>query len=939
MSLLRPSSSSRPLASCRCNHSGRVQKLQSIRPVVCCTKTTSGLVLPRGMYPLHTSILVKSAWVVDFPADTAEEATKDLVLEHNPSKNIKFMSPWFWIINYLGKDLLKIPPPDATGVIPPNTEGVIRVLFESTFDADPPPMKRTLDDRADFDLEEATTKKPRSNISQPPFMRVVPGDDPTAPVNLPEPSAPFPFNSRRIVFVDKTRFIPELDELLDNNVGCIIPLPHGTGKSTIAKMMVTWVDCGETSDIATKKACLESMAIGQVEQDYYLAHVAAPRPFCSAGQCPCLVFDFANINVSLVDAIPREINLYLCDTMKTFVGKYRKVLGQVEFTKQQLGDPVKMIRKIFEQAYIRLTNGRKIFIVVDHWDAPVLKSLTSGHESATKTTADKLAMFIDALTALNASKRRKAKLLVLGNLPRLESDTELHTTALKNISSLRSLAGAFEVTKAELRNLFSVLGHGRRMSLDAGDLGLEHRLGAFTPSNVTRDAGLVQGANFNLTLHYAASVLKLDNEHRNLSNPPFLVAISERAKSLLEQSSLRWGHKMVVAPLDDTAHKLVDFDKREEVLWRLFLYLGALKITSQVAVPDPMWILELASPFAEHQLFSQYRPISPGNETPREIQLRALFERNPIPMARALARLLSLIPIFDLYDMNEAVLQAIFSIYMNDDERKYIDSYFPQLCLFTNSKEPTHDARRQYNEEQPKSGRGRFGYLDIFICAILRLRQRRAAAIELKYLSLRGFFRAEHNTDEECDAAVNGPPGASTRTWKCLKKIEALDQLSLDELRKVEYHYYSKGRKSNKVSVGAILDDAKDQLRSYMTAISKGEAYKGDPEEPEGLLDRRRVSVVVSSKTEADEVVGVVVCGIGRRIITMVVDPIPMVVKPKPIPKVGYPTPKPPPEPKYYRYMGIPGWQNYFERNSKDYAPKPPAKQPPKPPKQPTKRS
>jgi hypothetical protein len=102
----------------------------------------------------------------------------------------------------------------------------------------------------------------------------------------------------------------------------------------------------------------------------------------------------------------------------------------------------------------------------------------------------------------------------------------------------------------------------------------------------------------------------------------------------------------------------------------------------------------------------------------------------------------------------------------------------------------------------------------------------------------------------------------------------------LDQLRLQEFHYYSREkklnsstnsyRKSNVVTVRAIFEEAAKQLRLYMNAIGRGKAYQGTA--PEGVSDKR-IRVEVVGPSEAEEVIGFVFCGIGSRIVTMLVEP------------------------------------------------------------------
>ncbi|KAJ7487760.1 hypothetical protein FB451DRAFT_1167253 [Mycena latifolia] len=546
-------------------------------------------------------------------------------------------------------------------------------------------------------------------------------DDAEANDNAMPPSFAFPsyIENTGTALVDKTHFIAVLDDLLNQYAGCLIALPPGTGQTTLKTMIATWYDTASRTNVSAFKKVFRRLRIDPIRRERQ-----AKRNTLSAAECHCLLFDLADIGPETsADGISSSINL--CETMRHFMVKYEQELGIIVF--EEGGDPVAMIQEIVQRTSERWA-GCVLFIAVDHWDSPILKSAASSNDSAaTEGIARQLTDFLCALAALNTNQS-VAKLLILGNLPLSFDGPQKHgdIRAIEDMSSHPNMDGAFGMTWPVFPPFSLIISFGA---------GIRVYSPPWIPSLVKRPDIIY---NFDLVLHHAASALKLNNGHRRLPNAPLLQHILQLCRNLLEDSSLRRWRKMVLHPLHITkvapgTVSLVKFVNDEEASWRLLLYLGALKVTAETKPNDqnPMWTLEIASTFAYNQDGKQ-----PGN-----------------------------------------------SILVG-------------------------------------AGRGRNGFLDIFICKIVRLHRRHVVAIELKCIPVERIFRALRR-DPKWTKLIE-----DERLKACRKLIQELAHKSLDELRAQEYIYYSSTNKkdsqgkviwvANKVTVGATLDDAEKQLRSYM---------------------------------------------------------------------------------------------------------------------------
>jgi hypothetical protein len=362
-----------------------------------------------------------------------------------------------------------------------------------------------------------------------------------------------------------------------------------------------------------------------------------------------------------------------------------------------------------------------------------------------------------------------------------EDPARRNLQSLKNISLSPCLKGAFGVSFEELCDLFSVLSYGREdPDLDITEHDLPFKLGEFYPLMTTSDDAPPDAMySFPLVLHHIATRLNLDSTNINSPVSPILLRISEISRSMLEDSSLHRGRALVVESPSEILKSLslATLVKKEESLWTLLLFLGAVKV-SRYDHHNSRWILKIASPFAQNdvrlrrlcitsdinctflKLFSTFPPIQRAHlyENPRDVQLRALFERNPTPVAEALAQRLSAMSLLNLYDMSEAVLQATFNGYMDGEDKLFKDNYFEQLRLLIDSTKDKKVTAVSTTVNQATAGLGRNGFLDAFMCRFTRFlrTKNRVVAIELKHLNLRGFFRAVHVDDEACEKAVKG---------------------------------------------------------------------------------------------------------------------------------------------------------------------------------------
>ncbi|CAB4388721.1 unnamed protein product [Rhizophagus irregularis] len=138
-------------------------------------------------------------------------------------------------------------------------------------------------------------------------------------------------------------------------------------------------------------------------------------------------------------------------------------------------------------------------------------------------------------------------------------------------------------------------------------------------------------------------------------------------------------------------------------------------------------------------------------------------------------------------------------------------------------------------------GSGRFGYSDIFV---LKGIGDDYISLKLKYISLVGLIRIQ-----KVEFGAN--------ELENLDKI--LEKENEEDLLKRPYTYWSKElKKTNKTTIGEILNNGISQLESYINTISKGKAINYSSS---GVFDER----VKINKSEPNKLKGFVLLVIGFR--------------------------------------------------------------------------
>ncbi|KAJ7162036.1 hypothetical protein C8R46DRAFT_342382 [Mycena filopes] len=480
----------------------------------------------------------------------------------------------------------------------------------------------------------------------------------------------------------------------------------------------------------------------------------------------------------------------------------------------------------------------------------------------------------------------KPKLLVLGNLPLLEK-----SPFIKDVSYHELLQGTFGASTEEADELFLALVRGRPQApLEVTPL--RFLMGQFIPPSTSGGSGPLPPPlySFSLVLHQAAKSYKIENKHQDPPDSPRLRSISQRCEHLLQYSNLRQELPMPIPPVRGLRRaSLLAHAKNEADLRILLFYLGALVTTFQgktiqgpgkiIEGAGDTWIVVISSDFALRQLFCKCDPIEPadlGITCEKDIQIRALLERNPQQVLDALSYTLWIKPLRDIYEMSEATFQQMWDDFFEFGQRNsaYINSYFPQLGLLTDESQK-EDPLLDY-----KAGMGRFGYMDLLLCYWLHLHPNRVAAVELKTISLEDLYRAECRSEKETKKLVyHFKGGTNTFSDQCNKKIDEINKMTLDELRKVTYHFYSFNKttnksESNRVTIGDMLVDAEKQLEAYMNALVNGEAWVRDGgSKMEGITVKADKRVEVIRGAKVDEVFGIVAFCVGTRIIALIQEP------------------------------------------------------------------
>ncbi|GBC07428.1 hypothetical protein RclHR1_07460004 [Rhizophagus clarus] len=203
-----------------------------------------------------------------------------------------------------------------------------------------------------------------------------------------------------------------------------------------------------------------------------------------------------------------------------------------------------------------------------------------------------------------------------------------------------------------------------------------------------------------------------------------------------------------------------------------------------------------------------------------------LVTGNIIPFIKILKTFLLTRSQISLSSADEPVLQAIVESLLPLKYR------IPELSLIMDGKK--------------QKGSGRFGYSDIFILKEIDTHNNNIS-LELKYISLVGLMKNQKNKFGSND-------------------LENLDRILEKEdeesLLKRVYIYWSKEHQETKqITVGEILNNGINQLRSYMDVISKG---KPVDYYSSGVFDKR----IKITKSNPNKLKGFVILVVGfRRII------------------------------------------------------------------------
>ncbi|KAJ6490267.1 hypothetical protein C8R47DRAFT_1123981 [Mycena vitilis] len=454
--------------------------------------------------------------------------------------------------------------------------------------------------------------------------------------------------------------------------GCIVTLPHGAGKSSFLSMYWAWVDIGVDrnarknlwADTAIRAAVTREK---RARQKYRIER----EGFWLAGECYCLVFDLANIKIADKGIALIPINAYLMTVIRAFVTKYEDLgMGSFEATALAGADPAIMIIEILTRVAERKL---KLFIGVDHWDAPILSSFAHKNYHRSKTIANDIASFLATLTSGPGQSEKRVNLLILGNLPLFGLGKDGPHRVIEDISWHKDLEGAkFGVSEDELENFFSVLGHNRNVMMPdpdiSGDL-KSWKYGAIVQPHpppppaphapVLGAAAQTSGApaseptpplmlSISGVLHRTAIRLNLSSDHTTLVDSPWLTDLSQRCEAMLRYSSLR-RKRWLRIPYKDlirtfTLESLLAHMRDDKALHALLVYLGAVKMD----VWEGVIFLKISHVSAMTQLFRGF-PAIPASESIRDAQLIGLLESDPRFIIRAVGTLLGWKPWADLY--------------------------------------------------------------------------------------------------------------------------------------------------------------------------------------------------------------------------------------------------------------------------------------------------
>ncbi|KAJ6507164.1 hypothetical protein C8R47DRAFT_1209104 [Mycena vitilis] len=720
----------------------------------------------------------------------------------------------------------------------------------------------------------------------------------TTPIGLLPPKVPFLFWATYLgsLWSDKTRYITSIDKLLvDHAKGCIITGTSGLGKSALLEMQYTWYqkDC-IVSDFNKLFYKTDISRQADAHKTDFDAKRVTTAYFWGWRTRLCLVLDMALIKLG--GGTQQPIDAYLSQTIRQFSLRYKKWLGDLESF--MLLPPIDMMKAIFARAYIK---GLRLFIGVDHWDAPILESL-SYPDTSRKDIALYLTQFIGVLT--DPHQRKISKLLIVGRLPLLEE------MGITDISRHSDLKGALGMSEQEVRDIFCVLSHNRHPKTLQIAPNLKTRLGCYIEPSTGKAGPPIDVYNFSLVLNHVANEFDLDSAHRTLPDCPHLTWISQNCQHLLQYSGLHLGRQITMraiprVDLDSLVrcfHNDVDFRA-------VLLFLDAIQVVDYGTGPDPLWTVEMCSQSARRQLLSSCAAIV-SDESHWDIILRALLERDYVPLVKAISTRLFRRSLRTLFEMNEGGFQEMFDSFMEahlettatNPGRQFRDltnNYFSQFGLLTNFERYLAMGIWNAATKPQISGTDAFGFLDILLVALRDIHPGRVVAIELKYISLFSLFRLGYPSKRACVAGVRGP-GGKDFVQNCNDKLDELDQMSIANLGQVQYWLWNSDElKGSARSVQATWDDAVTQQQSYLDAIVQGNANNGGPSpQSAGITNaEKRVKANMNATNPVDQVVGFVICGIGRRIVTIPVEPSVQNTR--------------------YRYDTVEGWESVFEKSWK----------------------
>ncbi|KAJ7064735.1 hypothetical protein C8F01DRAFT_1367007 [Mycena amicta] len=655
------------------------------------------------------------------------------------------------------------------------------------------------------------------------------------------------------VILDKTEFIPVVVDLWSEKPSLTVAMPPGMGVTTFLDTLTTWLDYNRPpSDFGTLFAPLKIGSLLEARPSFH-------RYMVMEVDLKDWKFDATSSSVDR----RQSLSNFLSQALLNFADKYKSILGSIE----TLNGQSRMLTRL--QNLLKLCVAKHappLAVVITHWDAAILSALKS---SLTPQQLDfdlpykTLAVFTEFLER----HEHETRLLVAGHLP--------FGTSKDNIAALPAMHGAFGMTAGQLQSLCSVfLPQFSNRSFDINNA-LKRRLGHVIP---VPPRPLADGVfNMTLALEFVATGAHLNAASEYIvDDAPLLQNILRHCMGMLEDSNLRWGYDVTVAPFAQEAiYSLVDLPNSRPLLRQVLTHLGVLKAKWHRC--DPTWALSFSSASVQRQLLSRL-PIAPSNlkVSALDIALRGLAEGDPHYLVNMLRVQLEREAVKDLNQFKEVTLQAVFGTIMRGDpvkvhdpmSGKYIDRYLPQHRLITNPDDPDSKSDDRIKRLYPvftskKTGRTLSGFgITGVLDALILPRNGLAIAVELKFVNVWGLHRGNiSTTDDECNAAFKTNKLAYAAS---IAVIDLVKNLSIDELREVAYvvrHQVGDSWVTEETFVGNIIDDAIKQLISYLRALLHGRL------QPVETYRTKRVK-----SGEGDRLIGYVICAIAQRVIAIEVE-------------------------------------------------------------------